>query len=46
MKTRKEKGAVEIDSKKWAVSTRYTFASEPVWLKAFRQEEQKDLGCP
>ena len=39
LKTRKEKGAVEIDGKKWAVSFRYTFPSEPVWLKAFRQEE-------
>jgi len=37
--TRKEKGAVEIDGKKWAVSVRLTFPSEPVWRKAFRAIE-------
>jgi hypothetical protein len=36
LKTQKEKGAVEIGGKKWAVSFRYTFPSEPVWSKAFR----------
>jgi hypothetical protein len=43
LKTEKEKGAVEIGGKKWAVSFRYTFPSEPVWFKAFRNnpEEQK-----
>jgi hypothetical protein len=35
--TRKEKGAVEIDGKKFAVSIRPTFPSEPVWRKAFSQ---------
>ena len=39
LKTRKDKGAVEIGGKKWAVSWRYTFPSEPVWLKAFWREE-------
>jgi hypothetical protein len=39
LKTQKEKGAVEIDGKKWVVSYRFAFPSEPVWLKAFRQEE-------
>lgn len=37
--TRKEKGAVEIDGKKWAVSVRSTFPSEPIWRKAFRAIE-------
>jgi hypothetical protein len=43
LKTQKEKGAVEIGGKKWAVSFRYTFPSEPVWFKAFRgnPEQQK-----
>lgn len=35
LNTRKEKGAVEIDGKKWAVSVRKVFPSEPVWRKAF-----------
>ena len=38
LKTQKEKGAVEIGGKKWAVSIRYTFPSEPVWRKAFLTE--------
>ena len=37
LKTRKEKGAVEIGGKKWAVSVRHTFPSEPVWFNAFRR---------
>ncbi len=43
LKTQKERGAVAIDGRKWAVSFRYTFPSEPVWLKAFRGDpkEQK-----
>jgi len=36
LRTKKEKGAVEIGGKKWAVSFRYAFPSEPVWAKAFR----------
>jgi hypothetical protein len=35
--TRKPRGAVEIDGKKWAVDFRFTFPSEPVWFKAFRE---------
>jgi hypothetical protein len=37
LKTRNEKGAVEVGRKKWAASYRYVFPSEPVWSKAFRQ---------
>ena len=36
LKTRKERGAVEVGGKKWAASYRYVFPSEPVWMKAFR----------
>ena len=35
LKTRKEKGAVEVDGRKWAVSYRYVFPGEPVWSYAF-----------
>jgi len=42
LKTRKEKGAVEIDGKKWAVSFRYTFPSEPIWFEAFQREPEKE----
>ena len=35
--TCKEKGAVEIDGKKWAVSVRFAFPSEPIWGKAFQE---------
>jgi hypothetical protein len=35
--TRKEKGAIEIDGKKFAVSVRRVFPSEPVWRKAFSE---------
>lgn len=37
LKTRKEKGAVEIGGKKWAVAARRVFPSEPIWRRAFRQ---------
>lgn len=37
--TQKEKGAVEIGGKKWAVSVRYTFPSESIWSKAFKGKE-------
>jgi hypothetical protein len=37
--TRKEKGAVEIGNKKWAVSIRYAFPGEPVWRKVFQSIE-------
>lgn len=39
LNTRKQKGAVEIGGKKWAVAFRYAFPSEPVWMRAFRQNE-------
>jgi hypothetical protein len=31
LKTQREKGAVELAGKKWAVDFRYTFPSEPMW---------------
>jgi hypothetical protein len=37
LRIRKEKGAVEIDGKKFAVSVRRVFPSEPVWRKAFSE---------
>jgi hypothetical protein len=40
LKTRKQKGAVKIDGKKWAVSIRFTFPSESVWLGAFQEKKQ------
>lgn len=33
---RKPKGAVEIGGKKWAISVRYTFPSEPIWREVFQ----------
>jgi hypothetical protein len=39
--TRKEKGAVEIGGRKWAVSFRQVFPSEPTWRKAFQGAEEK-----
>jgi hypothetical protein len=41
LKTRKEKGAVKIGDKKWAVSFRYVFPSEPMWRKAFEGSQAK-----
>lgn len=41
LRTRKEKGAVEIGGKKWAVSFRAVFPSEPVWRKALESTEEK-----
>ena len=32
--TQKEKGAVELAGKKWAISYRFTFPGEPIWRKA------------
>ena len=49
LKTQKEKGAVELEGRKWAVSFRYTFPSEPVWAKAFRgnpEEQQPNKSGP
>jgi len=34
LRTRKERGAIDIDGKKFAVSVRPVFPSEPVWRKA------------
>ena len=36
--TRKDHGAVEISGRKWSVSLRYVFPSEPVWWTAFQQK--------
>lgn len=36
LRTRKAKGAVLIDGKKWAASVRPVFPAEPVWRDAFR----------
>ncbi|HEY4415877.1 MAG TPA: hypothetical protein VGO57_09310 [Verrucomicrobiae bacterium] len=33
LKSQKERGAVEIDGKKWALSWRAVFPSEPIWRK-------------
>ena len=41
LQTRKEKGAVEIGGKKWAVSFRPVFPSEPIWKKAFEGAKEK-----
>ena len=41
LQTRKEKGAIEIGGKKWAVSYRYTFPGEPMWRMAFYRKEEK-----
>jgi hypothetical protein len=41
LRTRKEKGAVEIGGKKWAVSFRSVFPSEPVWRKALKNAQEK-----
>lgn len=39
LRTRSEKGAVEIDGAKFAVSLRPTFPSEPIWRTAFAKLE-------
>jgi hypothetical protein len=41
LRTRREKGAVEIGGKKWAVSFRAVFPGEPVWRKAFKSLQEK-----
>lgn len=41
LKTRKEKGAVEIAGKKWAVSFRPVFPSEPAWRKTIEKPQEK-----
>lgn len=42
LKTRPEKGAVEVGGKKWAASVRYTYPSEPVWRQALRARPDKE----
>lgn len=46
--TRREKGAVEIDGKKMAVSYRFVFPGEPTWRKSFgaamKQSDESDGG--
>jgi hypothetical protein len=41
LKACKGKGSVEIGGKKWAVSYRPVFPSEPVWMNALRSPNQK-----
>jgi len=41
LRTRKEKGAVEIGGKKWAVSIRSVFPNEPVLRKALEATMEK-----
>jgi hypothetical protein len=41
LRTRKEKGAVVIDRKKWAVYSRPVIPSEPLWRKAFVGDDAK-----
>jgi hypothetical protein len=38
LSTLKPKGALEVGGKKWAVSYRYAFPSEPVWRKALARQ--------
>jgi len=38
LRARKPKGALALGGKKWAVSYRYVFPSEPVWSRAFRRQ--------
>lgn len=39
LKTQNDKGAVEIDGKKCAVSVRYAFPRQKIWSDAFREAE-------
>ena len=36
--SRKEKGAVEVEGKKFAIAYRFTYPSEPVWMKALQSQ--------
>jgi len=40
LSAKKERGAVEIGGKKWAISYRGIFPSEPIWMKAFEAVEK------
>ena len=42
LKTRPEKGAVELGGKKWAASLRYTFPNEPLWRRALRARPDQE----
>lgn len=39
VRSRKERGAVELGGHKWAIEYRYVFPSEPVWRKALQRRE-------
>jgi hypothetical protein len=41
LSTRKERGAVKIGGKKWAVSFRSVFPSEPMWRKALEKDQSE-----
>jgi hypothetical protein len=45
LRDRKEKGAVEIGGKKWAVSTRFPFAGEKGWMRS-RSKDAAASACP
>jgi len=36
-----EKGAIEVDRRKWSATWRYVFPSEPVWRAAFQEDWKK-----
>jgi hypothetical protein len=42
LKTRREKGAIDIQGKKWAACFRFTFPSEPVWWQALGKEPEEE----
>ena len=46
LSNRREKGAVEIEGKKWSVSVRKTFPGEPVWRTAFSEKDQANPNQP
>ena len=39
VRSRKERGAVELGGHKWAIEYRYVFPSEPIWHKALERRE-------
>lgn len=45
LRGRKEKGAVEIGGKKWAVSTRFPFAGEKGWMRR-QAKDAPASACP
>src|SRR5215813_12584096 len=44
--TRRTKGAVEVNGKKWAASYRFVFPSEPMWRGAFSAAAQRYFDAP